>query len=144
MKKDDSTVRRQLASLAILTRPELCERWRDLYGTEPPNSSKEFLRRRIAYRIQELFYGGLDDKLKKVFNKEPLPDRRHKTNALQDGTKLLRTWHGKDYLVTVCGNKFEYGNRLYRSLSGIARTITGSNWNGYEFFGLRRSKKCKQ
>ena len=63
---------------------------------------------------------------------------------IQDGTKLLRTWQGKDCQVTVRGNKYEYNNRLYRSLSGVARAITGSNWNGKEFFGIRRDVKWKR
>ena len=63
-KRDDATIDRMLAALKTLDRPELLERWRELYGTEPPNSSKNFLLHRLAYRTQELFYGGLDEKLK--------------------------------------------------------------------------------
>ena len=58
--------------------------------------------------------------------------------------RYFGSWHDKEILVTVCGDKFEYDNHLYRSLSGIARKITGTNWNGYEFFGIKRVRKCKQ
>ena len=142
-KRDDATIDRMLAALKTLDRPELLERWRELYGTEPPNSSKNFLLHRLSYRTQELFYGGLDEKLKNAFRNEPAPDRRTR-GILQDGTKLLRTWQGKDCQVTVRGNKYEYNNRLYRSLSGVARAITGHNWNGKEFFGIRRDVKWKR
>ncbi len=94
-KRDDATIDRMLAALKTLDRPDLLERWRELYGTEPPNSSKNFLLHRLAYRTQELFYGGLDEKLKNAFHNEPAPDRRMR-RILQDGTKLLRTWQGKD------------------------------------------------
>lgn len=144
MKDDDTTVLNQLTALAQLSRPELIDRWRMLYGHEPPNSSKEFLRHRLAYRVQELFYGGMDEELKEKLKMEPLPGRKEQEGMLKDGMRLVRTWHDKEILVTVCGDKFEYDNHLYRSLSGIARKITGTNWNGYEFFGIKRARKCKQ
>ena len=62
----DESVRRQLLALAGMSRPQLCDKWRDLYGSEPPNSSREFLRRRLTYRVQEIVYGGLDPALKAV------------------------------------------------------------------------------
>ena len=144
MKDDDTTVLNQLATLAQLSRPELIDRWRMLYGHEPPNSSKEFLRHRLAYRVQELFYGGMDEELREKLKVEPLPGRKEQEGMLKDGMRLVRTWHDKEILVTVCGDKFEYDNHLYRSLSGIARKITGTNWNGYEFFGIKRARKCRQ
>ena len=62
----DESVRRQLLALAGMSRPQLCDKWRDLYGNEPPNSSREFLRRRLTYRVQEIVYGGLDPDRKSV------------------------------------------------------------------------------
>ena len=132
----DESVRRQLLALAGMTRPQLCDKWRDLYGSEPPNSSREFLRRRLAYRIQEIMYGGLDPALKAALTVGNAPVKP--TTALRDGTKIVREWHGREYEVIVRGEKYEYAGKLYRSLSGVARAITNTNWNGNEFFGIRK------
>lgn len=131
----DESVRRQLLALATMSRPELCEKWRDLYGNEPPNSSKEFLCRRLSYRVQELFYGGLDADLQVVLTSDA-PKARPKKSVLRDGAKIFRDWHGTRYEVTVRGNKYEYNGTLYRSLSGVAKAITGVLWNGKTFFGM--------
>ena len=132
----DESVRRQLLTLAGMTRPQLCDKWRDLYGSEPPNSSREFLRRRLAYRIQEIMYGGLDPALKAALTVGNAPVKP--TTALRDGTKIVREWHGREYEVVVRGEKYEYAGKLYRSLSGVARAITNTNWNGNEFFGIKK------
>lgn len=131
----DESVRRQLLALANMSRSELCEKWRDLYGNEPPNSSKEFLCRRLSYRVQELFYGGLDADLQVVLTSDA-PKARPKKSVLRDGAKIFRDWHGTRYEVTVRGNKYEYNGTLYRSLSGVAKAITGVLWNGKTFFGM--------
>ena len=131
----DESVRRQLLALANMSRPELCEKWRDLYGNEPPNSSKEFLCRRLSYRVQELFYGGLDADLQVVLTSDA-PKARPKKSVLRDGAKIFRDWHGTRYEVTVRGNKYEYNGTLYRSLSGVAKAITGVLWNGKTFFEM--------
>lgn len=131
----DESVRRQLLALANMSRPELCEKWRNLYGNEPPNSSKEFLCRRLSYRVQELFYGGLDADLQVVLTSDA-PKARPKKSVLRDGAKIFRDWHGTRYEVTVRGNKYEYNGTLYRSLSGVAKAITGVLWNGKTFFGM--------
>ena len=132
----DESVRRQLLTLAGMTRPQLCDKWRDLYGSEPPNSSREFLRRRLAYRIQEIMYGGLDPALKAALTVGNAPVKP--VTALRDGTKIVREWHGREYEVIVRGEKYEYAGKLYRSLSGVARAITNTNWNGNEFFGIKK------
>lgn len=133
----DESVRRQLLALAGMSRPQLCDKWRDLYGSEPPNSSREFLRRRLTYRVQEIVYGGLDPALKAVLTPDTAPEWRSLA-TLRDGTKIVREWHGREYEVTVRGEKYEFQGKLYRSLSGVARAITGTNWNGNEFFGIKK------
>ena len=132
----DESVRRQLLALAGMSRPQLCDKWRDLYGSEPPNSSREFLRRRLTYPVQEIVYGGLDPAPKAVLTPDTAPERRTHS-ALRDGTKIVRERHG-EYEVTVRGEKYEFQGKLYRSLSGVARAITGTNWNGNEFFGIKK------
>lgn len=134
---NEESVRRQLLALSEMSRPELLEKWRDLYGSEPPNSSREFLRRRLAYRVQELFYGGLDPVLKAELTPDAVSSRKQ-IGILRDGSRIFREWHGKRYEVTVRGNKYEYEGKLYSSLSGVAKTITGTLWNGLEFFGMKK------
>ena len=133
----DESVRRQLLELAGMSRPQLCDKWRNLYGSEPPNSSREFLRRRLTYRVQEIVYAGLDPALKAVLTPDTAFEHRSLA-ALRDGTKIVREWHGREYEVTVRGEKYEFQGKLYRSLSGVARMITGANWNGNEFFGIKK------
>lgn len=133
----DASVRRQLLELAGMSRPQLQGKWRNLYGTEPSNSSREFLRRRLAYRVQEIVYGGLEATLKAELTADSVPDRKT-AGVLRDGTKIVRNWHDREYEVVVRGARYEYNGKLYRSLSGVARAITGTNWNGNEFFGIKK------
>lgn len=135
----------QLAALPQKTTPELKQLWRDLYDREPPPFNKPFLVKRLAYRLQELAYGGLsaraEAKLKvlieeedaRVNGKQPV----RKGNRLIVGTRLVREWQGVEHTATVIDDGFEYQGRKYKSLSAIARAITGTRWNGPLFFGLR-------
>ena len=61
--------------------------------------------------------------------------RRH--TGLRPGTRIVRSWRDNKYEVTVCENGFEYAGQIFTSLSAVARTITGVNRNGYEFFGIK-------
>jgi hypothetical protein len=137
----------QLAALKTATAPALKAKWRELFDTAPPPYNRRFLESRLAYRIQELTYGGLSqealERLDAIADEleGKTPKRR---TALQDrpiaGTRLLREWQGVEYSVTVRHNDFEYQGRPYKSLSAIARHITGTNWNGLVFFGLKNTK----
>jgi hypothetical protein len=98
-----------------------------------------------ASRIQELAYGGLsanaEAKLKELIEEEDrrlkgkLPVRKGDRPIV--GTRLLREWQGVEHCATVIDDGFEYQGRRYKSLSAIARAITGARWNGPAFFGLR-------
>jgi len=70
----------------------------------------------------------------------PRNDRKSAVPPKEDAssTKIVREWHGREYEVIVRGEKYEYNGKLYRSLSGVARAITNTNWNGNEFFGIRK------
>uniref|UniRef100_UPI0038B2A128 DUF2924 domain-containing protein n=1 Tax=Belnapia mucosa TaxID=2804532 RepID=UPI0038B2A128 len=125
---------------------ELKQQWRELCGTEPPPYNRKFLESRLAYRIQELAYGGL--KPETVARLEALGDQLDGGNVVlrriragEDrpiaGTRLVREYQGIQHTVTVLTDGFEYEGRPYRSLSAIARHITGTRWNGWSFFGLR-------
>ncbi|TCI00727.1 DUF2924 domain-containing protein [Roseococcus sp. SYP-B2431] len=124
---------------------ELKEQWRQLYGKEPPPFSRSYITSRLAYRIQELAYGGLRPETRARL--EALGEQLDGGNVVLrriradhrplPGTRLLREWKGVQHVVTVRADDFEFEGRPYRSLSAIARHITGTRWNGWTFFGLR-------
>jgi hypothetical protein len=142
----------QVAALKTTPTPELKAKWRELFGAEPPPYNRRFLESRLAYRIQELAYGGLKpetiERLEAIA--EDLdggdPDRRRR-RAGQDrpiaGTRLIREWKGIEHCVTVRDEDFEYQGRPYKSLSAVARAITGTRWNGLIFFGLKNHRPSR-
>jgi hypothetical protein len=142
----DRSVLAQIASLKLMATPVLKARWRELFGTEPPAYNRRFLESRLAYRIQELAYGGLQPET--IERLEALGDqldggnpivRRTRTNMKPiAGTRLIREWKGVEHCVTVLDDGYEYQGRPFKSLSAIARTITGTRWNGLLFFGFAR------
>jgi len=138
-------VPRRLAALKTVATPDLKQQWRALFGTEPPPYNRRFLESRLAYRVQELAYGGLKpatvkrlDALAEQFDGRGIATRhiRHDAKPVA-GTRLTREYQGVQHSVTVTGDGYEYEGRPYRSLSAIARAITGTRWNGLLFFGLR-------
>jgi hypothetical protein len=141
----------QLSELERLGLPELRVRWREVFGTDVPGYSAEHLRRRIAYRIQEVAHGGLSPDTRARLasladvaqNGEVAPLRRKKAdNGLPvPGTRLIREWNGSRYEVVVTPGGYELDGRPYRSLSAVAKAITGQHWNGPLFFGLKKRKK---
>jgi hypothetical protein len=144
----NNSVLAQLAALPEKTLPELKQLWRDLYDREPPSGNKPFLIKRLAYRIQELAYGGLsaraEAKLNVLIEEENrrvkgLPSLRKGDRPIA-GTRLIRQWQGVEHCVTVLDDGFEYEGARYRSLSAIARAITGTRWNGPLFWGLRTQR----
>jgi hypothetical protein len=135
----------QLAALKGASAPALKVRWRALFDSEPPPYNRRFLESRLAYRIQELAYGGLKKEtverlraLGKQYNGKPGEKPKGRSQRLPiAGTRLIREWQGAEHSVTVRGDDFEYQGRPYKSLSAIARDITGVRWNGWVFFGLK-------
>ena len=139
----------RLAALKTMPATKLKEQWRELFGTEPPPYNRPFLESRLAYRIQELAYGGL--KPETVRRLEQMGEELDggdvvKRRARHDrkpivGTRLVREWQGTEHIVTVLADGFEWQGRPYRSLSAIARAITGTRWNGPLFFGLANHRR---
>jgi len=139
------SVLRQINEIQRMSLNELRKKWVDLVGTDPAKLSKQYLTRRLAYRVQELTYGGLSKSTReklaswaedpKQAEKKTL---REKT-SLQLGTRLLRDWRGERYEVIVHEDGFLFQGKKYRSLSGISRAITGRHINGRRFFGLQPS-----
>ena len=138
----------RLAALKTATTTELKAQWRDLFDSEPPPFNRRYLESRLAYRIQELAYGGLKPetirRLERLGEELDGGDRkksRMRANAMPiAGTQLIREWQGVEYVVTVTADGFEWQGRPYKSLSAIARAITGTRWNGWVFFGLKNRR----
>ena len=142
------TVLAQLTALKSAPVGALKQKWRDLFETEPPPYNRRFLENRLAYRIQELAYGGLShetierlDALADEFEGKPGKRRRGIERRPIAGTRLIRVWKGREHSVTVRTGDFEYQGRPYGSLSAIARQITGTRWNGLVFFGLKNQQR---
>jgi len=137
----------RIAALKNTSTPDLRAMWRDLFESAPPRRNRRFLESRLGYRIQELEYGGL--KPATIKRLEALGEaldggnadlrRRRADDRPIAGTRLIRAYQGVEHSVTVRADGFEYQGRPYKSLSAIARAITGTRWNGWVFFGLRKS-----
>ena len=139
----DSIVAR-VAALRSADFNDLKQMWRDLFQQEPPLFNRRFLESRLAYRIQELALGGLKrETIKRLERlgeqldggKQSVRSRRIDGRPVA-GTRLIRNWEGADREVLVGLDYFEYAGQRYKSLSSIARTITGTNRNGWTFFGF--------
>jgi hypothetical protein len=140
--RNRNSVLRQLAALQQMSFHDLQEKWRDLYGSEPPNYSKKFMIRQLAYRIQELFYGGLENETqRKLLGRPQSPAEVKRKFASAVGTRFLRVWGNQEHEVTVVDGGFVYRGQKFRSLSAVAKKITGTHWNGRKFFGLPRSNR---
>lgn len=138
----------RLAALKAMPVTDLKKQWQELFGVPAPNNSRAFLESRLAYRIQELTYGGPDRETRRILDlladevsgtltrKSQIADPRNPVV----GTRLIREWNGVEHTITVLRDGFEWQGRPYKSLSAIARAITGTRWNGYRFFGLRERK----
>lgn len=139
----------RLAALKAMSVNELKAEWQTLFDAPAPNNSRTFLENRLAYRIQELTFGGPDKQTRRLLDlladevegtltrKAQIADPRNPVV----GTKLIREWDGVAHTVTVLKDGFEWDGKRYKSLSAVARSITGTRWNGYRFFGLRERKR---
>ncbi|MEZ5762778.1 MAG: DUF2924 domain-containing protein [Xanthobacteraceae bacterium] len=138
----------RLAALKATPTPDLKQEWRDLFESEPPPFNRRYLESRLAYRIQELAYGGLKPETVKRLETlgEQLDGGNITTRRIRAdlkpivGTRLIREWQGVEYVVTVTADGFEWHGRPYKSLPAIARAITGTRWNGWVFFGLKNHR----
>ena len=141
----------RLAALKAMSVNELKTEWQAMFDAPAPNNSRTFLEGRLAYRIQELTYGGPDKQTRRLLDlladevegtltrKAQIADPRNPVV----GTKLIREWDGVAHTVTVLKDGFDWGGQRYKSLSAVARAITGTRWNGYRFFGLRERKRVE-
>jgi len=136
-------VARRLDRLTTLTRDQLRAEWRQLYRCPPPRRlSRDLLRRAVAYKIQEQALGGLSAAMRRRLQTlaralaEGDETSLRAGPSLKPGARLLRQWRGESHCVVVLEDGFLYEDRRYRSLTAIARAITGVHWSGPRFFGL--------
>ena len=131
----DAEVEAALEALPRMDRPSLYARYRSLYGVgAPARFSRQLLELAIAYRIQAAAYGDLSPAVKRAIlsGQSPIRDR-----TASSGTVLIREWHGVHHTVTVHDQDVEYRGERFRSLSEVARLITGQRRSGPAFFGLK-------
>jgi hypothetical protein len=139
----NDSIAAQVAALPKTPTPQLKQMWRELFDKEPPGFSRNYLISRLAYRIQELAYGGLKPTTRARLDAladalDPKAARKRVINGPVVGTRLVREFRGREYTVTVLADGFEWEGRRYKSLSAVARAITGTRWNGLTFFGVKR------
>ena len=135
-----------MTGLHDLGTSELRTEWKRLYRSTPPRLSRDLMIRAIAYRQQEKTHGGLNAatrrKLSAFGTEEKDADRvlPKRSNSARPGARLIREWSGRTYQVTVTEDGYDYDGTVYRSLSQVARVITGARWSGPRFFGLTAKK----
>ena len=126
-----------------MDRNELQQHWRDLFGREPsPGLRRDLMIPILAWRAQEKAFGGLKESTVKMLRELALGIATEAQAAYRPrtGTRYVREHNGKLHEVTVLEDGFEYEGKSYRSLTEIARAITGTKWSGPAFFGLKRRK----
>ena len=160
-------IAREVRGLKKMTVTELRQRYSVVFGEESRSNHKEYLWKRIAWRMQVLTEGDISEAARrrarelacdadlrstapKQFWEEPEPpaepvrtvsgplDIKSDQRLPISGTELTREYKGRQIVVTVLGDGFIYEGQRYRSLSAIAKEVTGTNWNGYDFFGLKK------
>jgi len=150
MKSDPIDIAAELVRLEALTNFELRAEWRRLHHTQPPKSlSRDLLLHGITYKIQERAFGGLSNsalrKLTVTVSETSSAEKRRAapSTVVKPGTRLVREWNGQTHTVLVQSDGVEWRGKRYRSLSVIAREITGTHWSGPRFFGLT-AKRLEQ
>jgi len=141
----EAALRRQIDELNKMNMPQLEEKFTELYGLVNQGATARNLRKRIAYRLQEILYGGLSDadaeRLDALAADDPLARLEQvptRTLTKTPGTRFCRVWKGITHEAIANGDgTFEYAGKTWKSLSAIAREITGTRWNGKLFFGVR-------
>lgn len=143
-------LRARLDRLQDLDGGALREEWRRFCRSEPPRISRDLLMRAVAYRLQELEFGGLPKWARQSLagattNCQPSNGNEGTSKPaeprLKSGARLVREWRGRTHTVVALDDGFEFEGRLYRSLTQIAREITGAHWSGPRFFGLKDRKR---
>ncbi|WOG29860.1 DUF2924 domain-containing protein [Endozoicomonas sp. 8E] len=147
---NDKSIAARVLALQKMNTDELRMLWRELNNKPPPQLDLRILRQRLSMRIQELAFGGLSEKSKERL-KQASKHGEHKPKPKNSrlvrpplGTVITKEYNGEEHRVIVTPEGFEYRGEIYKSLSKIAQTITGSSWSGPLFFGLKGGQNASQ
>ena len=147
-KSEREQLEAEIARLPDLGFAELRERWTAVYGTRAPKFfRRKLLAKAIAYQMQVKVFGGLSDETKQRLReiagaaRDGTFDAADLEPRIRPGTKLIRAWKKATHEVIVVEDGFIWSGQRYSSLSTIAKTITGTSWNGWRFFGVNRPKE---
>ncbi|MEQ8903423.1 MAG: DUF2924 domain-containing protein [Roseovarius sp.] len=132
-----------VADIEVMTRPGLVALWEDLFGDPPPKSlSRPVLRRILAFEVQARVMGGLPKGFVAKLDRAAIADAPNRRPDMRPGGRLLREWNGVTHVVDVTEQGYRWRDQTWRSLSVIAREITGAHWSGPRFFGLNGRTKA--
>jgi hypothetical protein len=142
----DAALEAEIGRLPALSLLELRNRWKTLFGHSAPKSlRRNFLARAVAYQMQVEAKGGLSVATKRRLREIANGVRNGDANAMlgssriRPGTQMIRQWQNTTHTVTALAEGFEWNGRTYKSLSAVANAISGTNWNGFAFFGIKRA-----
>ena len=132
---NDQPVTSMIAGISSLSRADLLERWQQDWGKEPPKYvSRRLLELSAAWHLQCRQFGGPDKELRRLLRGSG--EAGAAKPSIKPGTRLVREWNGRTHHVEVLDRGFRWNDRTYRSLSSIAKAITGAHWSGPRFFDL--------
>jgi len=132
-------MRGKIEEIAELGRSELLSLWSQVFGGAAPKQlSRGLLRQILAFEHQSQRLGGLSATLVSKLDRIDTGAHRAKTPGLKVGSKLLREWNGVSHSVEIAEDGFRWRDKHFRSLSAVARAITGAHWSGPRFFGLTK------
>ncbi len=146
MNERTQSVSAQLAELSALPMPALWQLWDKYFPRRPQNPNRNFIESRVAYKLQEAAFGGLSPETRQrlinigIRHSKIKTRQKHPEIHLAAGTVLVREWADRDHKVTVTAEgTFDYEGQQFKSLSAVARHISGSRWSGPLSFGLRKN-----
>ena len=149
--REEATLEAEIARLPDLGHDDLRKRWKLLFGRPAPKSlRRKFMARAVAYQMQVAAYGGLSAATKRRLREIAIAISNGDRNGvfsgaqIKPGTQLIRQWQNATHTVTVLDEGFALDGRTYKSLSAIAKAITGKNWNGFAFFGIKRTARANK
>jgi hypothetical protein len=145
----DSQINQNLDNnIAQLSTGELRQKWSEFWGIQPHRYiRREMLEKSLIFKMRQMSGEGLNSEQQARLNLLVLAYKKNPNFfdetrvSLKPGTRLVRMWKGKKYSVLTLAGGFEYKDHKYTSLSEIAMKITGTRWNGWVFFGLKKKKE---
>ena len=143
--KDDFEILKRITKLQKQSEKELLKVWRTMFEGDPEIMSRKYMIGKLAYKIQELAYGGLDAETenkikncaKEVAKEKTVTAKKSQKFSPMVGTKITKKYNDQMLEVMVVNDGFSYEGTVYKSLSAIANKITGTKWNGLKFFNVK-------